>query len=286
MAVAKSFRHKKNDMYTVKEFKKIEGIRNLLPPKMKSTLPKPFSLKVIENYSVAFYEAFGGETLLARSKKETGFFTTGRIDFILQGTADWLFSFQKSIKNGKSLETENCKIPLRILNQRIQNKNRLSSLLEAESFLEKQNSLPSHPAQGDFWMGNIFYTGKGIGVVDWEFFDTTDLPLFDLFFLITTLSWNTPASRNPDGINRKEGFYFYLFTESLFGKIALKILNQYAYLFNIPPGNFEDLFLLFLATMATREERTFGQPGETDFTWQELLQFYLKMREKKKPLWV
>jgi len=182
MAVAKSFRHKKNDMYTVKEFKKIEGIRNLLPPKMKSTLPKPFSLKVIENYSVAFYEAFGGETLLARSKKETGFFTTGRIDFILQGTADWLFSFQKSIKNGKSLETENCKIPLRILNQRIQNKNRLSSLLEAESFLEKQNSLPSHPAQGDFWMGNIFYTGKGIGVVDWEFFDTTDLPLFDLFF--------------------------------------------------------------------------------------------------------
>ncbi len=130
--------------------------------------------------------------------------------------------------------------------------------------------VPLSPKHTDFWPGNIIL-GETLGVLDWEHFGDSNLPLFDLFHFMVSSSLAL-------GSDDLRAFHRMFFTETVHTKYLRSEIQRACNALNIPSVHVHSLFLLYLAEFYLLRLR---QEGERYSVTQRSRQFLVHALEER-----
>ena len=166
-----------------------------------------------------------------------------KLDFV----KNWLIEFHKSVQTGhlkltdKECELKVTKLLAKFPNKLKNQKEELFNQLKDAS----QKTLPRIPQHGDFCDSNILINKNRVYVVDWESYSATDLPLFDVFHILTTaiISFFLFKENNP--LNTFKKIYF---AKTKLTNFMISFLKDYCTNFDIPFAFIKLGFPLYLLT--------------------------------------
>lgn len=254
------------------------------PAELKAAIPRPLALQRIGRDTVLIETAVTGESMamqMLRNRQNECYMRNAFADALA-----WL----TQMRNDEVLCMEGADQAKRVVENALNLYNDLYSpqgeereaLAHAWEIVAPLigNQLPVVPAQGDFWVDNIFRLGRRVvGVIDWEYARPASIPVWDLFQF--EFSMGIAACGKID--------LAAIFQTAFFGESSLKreftsALRNYcaAYGIEFNPRVIEALFVLWIVDTAVKERDLFGRSYETDMLRRRNMLIYL---ENRRPDW-
>ncbi|MCH7755661.1 methyltransferase domain-containing protein, partial [candidate division KSB1 bacterium] len=173
------------------EHKNLLKIRKNVSGELKKSIPSFSHTDNFDDSQILIQSALPGKHLigLLNASKNPDYESERKVFFCkLDLVKNWLIEFHKSVQTGhfkftdKECELKVTKLLANFPKKSENQKEELINQLKAAG----QNSFPRIPQHGDFCDSNILINKNRVYVVDWESYSATDLPLFDVFHILTT----------------------------------------------------------------------------------------------------
>ena len=232
------------------EHKNLLEIQKNVNGKLKESIPAFSHTDNFDDSQILIQSALPGKRLIGllnASKNPNS--ENERKDFFykLDLVKNWLIEFHKSVQTGHlKLTDKECELMvtkhLATFSERLVNqKEELINQLKDASL----KTLPRIPQHGDLCDSNILINKNRVYVVDWESYSATDLPLFDVFHILTNAVISFFLFTEKDPFNTFKEIYF---AKTKLTNFMIGFLKDYCKNFDIPFAFIKPGFPLYLLT--------------------------------------
>jgi len=251
------------------------------PDALKATIPRPIALQRIGRDTVMIETAVAGESMamqMTRNARNDQYTRDAFVD-----TLAWLTQMRNDDLNGAEAAAQAARVvdgALGFYDELYSPQGEeKAALAEAWDTVRPLvgNALPVVPAQGDFWVNNIFRQNRRVvGVIDWEYARPASLPVWDLFQFEFSMGIAAHGKIDLGPI-----FRIAFFGDSGLRREFLNAVPVYckAYGIEFSPSIIEALFVLWIADTAVKERELFGRSYETDMLRHQNMLIYLENRK-------
>ncbi len=284
--IVKIPRYPENEKYIENEYEILSYLNKNLTTTISRTIPKPILIENILDNKVLVESFLQGKSLIeyiTGSKKSD---VMKNVSMQFNNAFDWLINFhnETNILDQKFCEShynESVLKPIDIF------RNSYHSTQEEEKFFksienEYQNligvPMPFVFAHGDFWLGNIFFHGQSLFVIDWEAGGADSLPFQDIWKFIATASIRLNRSDLVQ-TDFENHFRFSFFERHWYSELLKLLVGKYC---KQTGGNMEFIkkfFSIFLIEMSIREFKKYGKHIGGDLQWRTYFQYFIENSE-------
>ena len=268
------------------EYENLKNIKNKIDVDLKSSIPTFIILDQVDEFQILFQNVLPGNRLDGLLKafkhphleKERNFLFTN-----LELVKNFLIKFHRSVQNGyfnftdEELEFKVTNLLKQFFNNVSKNtdKYEINKIVKQAKILS-QISIRQIPQHGDFCDCNILIAKNHVFVIDWESYTLTDLPLFDIFHILTTsiISFLRVKEINPCYIFKR--IYF---EHSELTNFINYFLEDYCKKLNIPKEFIKLCFPLYLIAFYNNFSSNPAKE-KTIENYSHYIQFYFKYQDK------
>lgn len=238
-----------------REYENLTTIKNKIDVELTSSIPNVLILDQLDEFQILIQNALPGNRLIELlnsskypdSENEKSFLFNN-----LEMVKNWLIKFHKSVQNGYITFTDEeleCKIikPITEFSNdviKIHDTDKLGKIVRQAECMSKI-TVPRIPQHGDFCDSNILMTNNHVYVLDWETYALTDLPLYDIFHILTTSIISFFLVKEIEPYNTFKQIYF---EHSELNNFINYYVEDYSKELNIPKEIIKLFFPLYLVT--------------------------------------
>lgn len=236
------------------EYENLRGLEQKGLNQERRTTPEPAGMWVDDGVLVTLQSALPGPLL--KNVPGRTHFSPARADETIAGVLEWWLRFQRSFGVRRQEIDDNVYerevlSPLRRFRQRFVTSREEVRFLERILREEKRllgAQVPFVVRHGDFVTANIVLQPDGIGVFDWEFPLTHQLPLYDLFSFFASIRFPFVGARGES--SHFESFLDVYWRDSHLNRIFRKSLGRVCAELEIPLDIAGELLVLSLIQVA------------------------------------
>ena len=235
------------------EYANLERLEKIGMNADRPRTPRPLALRDDDDGLITLQSALGGT--LMKNLPGAELFSADRARETLRTVVDWWLVLQERfgverVRLDASRHVEEVEQPVRRFLARYlvgQDERRLlDRYLHASPLLDAE--LPWLVRHGDFCTANMQLADDGIGVFDWEFPLRRELPLFDLFYFVSSVRFPYGGYRGES--SHLESFEAVFWGESYFAEAVRDELRRVAAELELEPERLADLLVLSLVQVA------------------------------------
>jgi hypothetical protein len=259
------------------QYDALRRFRGRLDARLRGSIPAPLFGGEIEGRFVLLQNGMPGTVLPRGLGRRRYPWQRQAFARTLQRVFEWLLDFQSQTRSGNLLLTADLvrREYLRVIDA-FRTAYRVDSVeaayledLESSCRALAGTEIPQTAHHGDFYIENLVFSDRGLGVFDWSASKDADLPLWDPFLFVATLHVYEREEGAP------EPPHIMLLDHPL-RPMLMRFLRDVARHWSIPDDLVRVFFGVFLLKMSLRTVEEYGDNAGRNHLWRKAFGHYVR----------